>query len=156
MTSTAGIGSVKALTTGNSSASVRLLDASEHGDLVLDAYRAGIKACIAADSADRDLPAAAREVAAGKSFLSPRLAAALLHMDQPGAAATHVALSAIQVALLRSLAGMAPEADISLNPGISKAEMELERSQLLLKLGSNGIGGLLRYVVREGLCPPSA
>ncbi len=132
---------------------VRVLALSVHRDgvYVREIVRAGAEGYILKESADSELIAAVRAVAAGNSYLSPEVAGAVLKDYRKHATNPLDLLSSREREVLQSIAEGKTNKEIATNLSLSVYTVDGHRTRIMEKLGLHSIGELVRFAVRNGL-----
>lgn len=112
----------------------------------------GVSGYLVKDAATRELRAALEAVAAGQTYLSPRLTSRLFgsrpHQGEP---APKSALTTRQTEVLRLLALGRSVKEIAHELQLSAKTVETYRAQIMVRLGLRDIASLVRYAIRTGL-----
>ncbi|MCX7154880.1 MAG: response regulator transcription factor [Rhodocyclales bacterium] len=104
------------------------------------------------DAATFELRAALEAVAAGQTYLSPRLTSQLLESRaRQSESAPKSALTARQFEVLRLLALGRSVKEIAHELQLSAKTVETYRAQIMARLGLRDIASLVRYAIRTGL-----
>jgi DNA-binding NarL/FixJ family response regulator len=130
---------------------------SEH---IYEALQAGALGYVLKESAGTEVVAAVRAAHAGRRFLSPRIADAVvetfLHGGTAGSGAGPLArLSSREREVLQLVAEGKSSAEIAEVLFLSPKTVETYRSRLMQKLGVPNLAGLIRFAVQHGLTPLS-
>ena len=125
---------------------------------VLDALRDGAAAYVLKGARAEELIKAAREVVAGRHYLSPPLSEFALNSYVVKARALpqdkHKLLTTRERQVLQLAAEGATSVAIGKRLGISSRTVETHRAHMMQKLGLRTQTDLIRYAVRQGLLPP--
>ena len=114
--------------------------------------RAGAKGYLTKESAEAELVAAVRRVAAGERYLTQNLAESLLKaLDTDPAADPHAALSDREYQVLRLLASGMTVGGIGEHLSLSVKTISTYRSRLLQKMGMSNNAELTRYALEHGI-----
>jgi len=112
----------------------------------------GVSGYLVKDAATHELRAALEAVAAGQTYLSPRLTSQLFgsrpHQGEP---APKSALTTRQTEVLRLLALGRSVKEIAHELQLSAKTVETYRAQIMVRLGLRDIASLVRYAIRTGL-----
>jgi two-component system, NarL family, response regulator LiaR len=131
---------------------VLLLSMYDSRDYVTSAVQAGAAGYLIKDAAVTELAQALQAVAAGQTYLSPRisrqLADAIANPAPPPATAE---LTLRQEQVLRQVARGHSSKEIARQLGLSIKTVETHRAQIMERLGIHDLAGLVRYAVRNGL-----
>ncbi|MFP5411097.1 MAG: LuxR C-terminal-related transcriptional regulator, partial [Gammaproteobacteria bacterium] len=99
-----------------------------------------------------ELQAALDAVAAGQTYLSPRITSQLLDArTRPGEPVPKAALTTRQLEVLRLLALGRSVKDIAADLEISAKTVETFRAQIMARLDLHDLASLVRYAIRTGL-----
>lgn len=131
---------------------------SMHSDetYVLRCLRAGARAYVLKESAEHELIAAIRAVAAGRSFFSPKVRRLLEQEDvervkRSGAADRFDLLTEREREVLQLVAEGAANKEIAARLHLSVYTVETHRKNIAGKLNIHGTPDLILYAVRKGL-----
>ncbi len=134
---------------------VRVLMLSVHADPmhIVRALRAGAAGYVPKSSAGSDVVEAVRTVQAGRRYLHPSIADAVLaQLVEPEAADDPVArLSAREREVLQLLAEGKSVADIGLALSLSPRTVETYRARLMEKLDIHDMPGLVKFAILHGI-----
>jgi DNA-binding NarL/FixJ family response regulator len=112
----------------------------------------GVSGYLLKDAATFELRAALEAVAAGQTYLSPRLTSQLLESRaRQSECAPKSALTARQFEVLRLLALGRSVKEIAHELQLSAKTVETHRAQIMARLGLRDVAGLVRYAIRTGL-----
>jgi two-component system, NarL family, response regulator NreC len=132
---------------------------SMHGDetYVLRCLRAGARGYVLKESAEHELIAAIRAVAAGKSFFSPKVTRLLQqeHVERlrrEGGDDSFQLLTGREREVLQLLAEGHSNKEIAGRLFLSVYTVETHRKRILDKLNLHGTADLILYAVRKGMC----
>ena len=135
----------------------KILALSMHSDrrFVLEMLRAGASGYLLKDCAFDELAHAIRAVAAGQTYLSPRIAGVVvegfLHQTDADERTGAAALTPREREVLQLLAeGMATK-QVAHHLGVSIKTIETHRRQIMTKLELDSVAELTKYAIREGL-----
>ncbi|MDE2371120.1 MAG: response regulator transcription factor [Burkholderiales bacterium] len=135
----------------------RIVALSAYSDkrFVTEMLRAGAEAYVTKSSASGELVLAIRAVAAGRNYLCPEVADALVsEVRSHGGADGVPRLGRREREVLRLVAeGLRSDA-IAERLSISPATVEVHRRNIMHKLGLQGAVELTRYAIREGIVVP--
>jgi DNA-binding NarL/FixJ family response regulator len=147
-----GIDVLREVGTRKLGAKVLLLSMYDSRDYVTSAIQAGAAGYLIKDAAVTELAQALATVAAGQTYLSPRisrqLAEAIANPPPPPATAE---LTARQEEVLRLVARGGSSKEIARQLGLSIKTVETHRAQIMERLDIHDLAGLVRYAVRNGL-----
>jgi two-component system, NarL family, response regulator NreC len=131
---------------------------SMHGDetYVLRCLRAGARAYVLKESAEGELIAAIRAVAAGRTFFSPKVARLLQQdhverMRRDGAVDTFDLLTAREREILQLIGEGNANKEIAARLSLSLYTVETHRGNILEKLGLHSTADIILYAVRKGI-----
>ena len=120
----------------------------EHG--VLEALRAGIKACVAKSHEARELIAAIREVAVGGTYLGTGVSSLVVNGYLGSRASSPEALTPRERQVLQLIAEGKKTREIASLLGVSVKTAESHRGNIMAKLEIRDTAGLVRYAIRCG------
>lgn len=132
----------------------RVLILSMHAseEYVNRALALGVAGYLLKDAATFELQAALEAVAAGQTYLSPRLTSQLLESrTRASETPAKSALTTRQIEVLRMLALGRSVKEIAFELQISAKTVETYRAQLMARLDLHDIASLVRYAIRTGL-----
>ena len=136
---------------------VLILSSNRDRANVTAALKSGVKGYLGKECVVAELEKGIRAVAAGKSYLDPRITELLINMytqkNSQDALGNFVALSRREQDVLRHTADGRNTKDIAFTLSISVKTVETHRLNIMKKLNLNSIAGLTKYAVREGLSP---
>jgi DNA-binding NarL/FixJ family response regulator len=137
----------------------RVLILSMHADeqYVFEALKAGAGGYVLKSAAVKELMSALREVAAGRSFVSPSLTRVVLDDYVRRAKGQRTfseadKLTAREREVLQLIAEGKSSAEVAEVLCISSRTVETHRHNLMEKLGIHSIAGLTKFAIRHGLC----
>lgn len=142
---------------------ILVLSASDEGDDLFEAVRAGAVGCLLKETPAAEIAAAARLVADGHSFVSPALAGRLLRefadlsrrLEQVGAQIGEMPpLTPRDVEILRSMAGGADNATIADATGLSEHAVRNHVRNILEKLHLHSRTEAVLFAVRTRVVDP--
>ena len=122
-------------------------------------FKAGAKAYLSKENAFKELSRAIKAVITGTSYLSPKIATALVedYVDVVRAATDRLEASTLSPRELEVLQLLAEGRSTREAAGIlyvSVKTVETHRRNIMEKLGLKGVADLTRYAIREGLIAP--
>jgi two-component system NarL family response regulator len=126
-------------------AAIVILTTYETDNDIERALRAGAKAYLVKDVSPRDLVACVRAVYAGRTWVSPKVAAKLM------AHVTNVSLTQRELAVLRLLAAGNSNREIGDSLGISEGTVKIHVTHLLAKLDVTSRTEAIATALRRGL-----
>lgn len=134
---------------------VKILALSVHDDreFVMDMVKAGVAGYLLKDCLVAELVSAIRTVAAGKSYLSPKIAAIVLdeHSTEQAGTLAKVVLKESEVEVLKLLADGKSAKEIAEGKNANIKTIEAKRRRIMEKLGIDNLADLVKYAIREGL-----
>ncbi len=125
---------------------------SEH---VYHALNAGAAGYLLKESAGEEIVSAIRRVHAGRTFMSPALAA----LERPAAQRNHASgplasLSSRERQVLQLVVEGHSSSEIAALVHLSPKSVDTYRSRLMKKLDIDDITGLVKFAIQHGLTPP--
>ncbi len=139
-------------------ARIIILSAHPDPDFVSAALQAGVSAYMVKENAAEDLIRAIRAVRAGKTYLCPEVAGAMVSELRRAKEGTErvgrAPLSVREREVLRLVAEGLRNKEISNRLTVSIKTIETYRSRLMHKLGLASSAELVRYAIREGITSP--
>ncbi len=112
----------------------------------------GVSGYLLKDAATLDLQAALEAVAAGQTYLSPRITSQVLESRlKAGENAPKQGLTPRQTEVLRLLAQGRSVKEIAYDLQLSAKTVETYRAQIMERLGLHDIASLVRYAIRTGM-----
>ena len=131
---------------------------SMHGDetYVLRCLRAGARGYVLKESAEGELIAAVRAVAAGRTYFSPKVSRLLqqehiLQLRRAQAHDSYELLTGREREILQRIAEGSSNKEIATQLNLSVYTVETHRGNVLEKLNLHGAADLILYAVRKGL-----
>ncbi|PYQ50156.1 MAG: DNA-binding response regulator [Acidobacteria bacterium] len=118
---------------------------------VLQALRAGVKACVTKTQAVEHLISAIREVCAGGVYLSPSVSGAVVQAYLAKSDAPYDPLTDRERQVLQLVAEGNTTKEIALVLGVAAKTAETHRVKVMEKLDIHSTAGLVRYAIRRGL-----
>lgn len=118
---------------------------------ILDALRAGVKACVTKTQAVEHLIAAIREVCAGGVYLSPSVSGAVVQAYLTKSETPYDPLTDRERQVLQLVAEGNTTKEIALVMGVAAKTAETHRVKVMDKLDIHSTAGLVRYAIRRGL-----
>lgn len=134
----------------------RIVALSAHADkrFVAEMLRAGAAGYVTKSAAGTELVQAIRSVRAGRHYLCPDVADAMVSEVRSAAAGGDMPrLGRREREVLRLVACGVRSADIAMQLHISVATVEVHRRNIMRKLGLHTVADMTRYAIREGLVP---
>jgi two-component system response regulator NreC len=132
---------------------IRVLALSVHRDSVYvrEIIRAGAEGYLLKESADTDLLAAVRAVAAGNSYLSPEVSGVILRDYRKHATNPLDLLTSREREVLQLIAEGKTNKEIAGLLNLSIYTVDGHRARIMEKLNLHSVGELVRFAVRNGL-----
>ncbi len=132
---------------------IRVLALSVHRDSVYvrEIIRAGAEGYLLKESADTDLLAAVRSVAAGNSYLSPEVSGVILRDYRKHATNPLDLLTSREREVLQLIAEGKTNKEIATLLNLSIYTVDGHRPRIMDKLNLHSVGELVRFAVRNGL-----
>jgi DNA-binding NarL/FixJ family response regulator len=131
------------------------LTANKEARFAGELLKAGGRGYVCKESAFEELEQAIRQVAEGKTYLSPTVAGSLVDVYVRGAGAgdrgAFSILSEREREVLQLLAEGLSVKRIALRLGISAKTVQTFRSRMMAKLGKDNLAELTKYAIAEGL-----
>ncbi|MGZ5475756.1 MAG: response regulator, partial [Thermoanaerobaculia bacterium] len=118
---------------------------------VLQALRAGVKACVTKTQAVEHLIVAIREVCAGGVYLSPSVSGAVVQAYLTKSEVPYDPLTDRERQVLQLVAEGNTTKEIALLLGVAAKTAETHRVKVMEKLDIHSTAGLVRYAIRRGL-----
>jgi DNA-binding NarL/FixJ family response regulator len=121
--------------------------------LIQEILAAGALGCLTKDCASQELMTAIRTAHAGKIYLSPSIAQAVVsgYVLQGKPASKIVGLTAREKQILRLIADGTNTKQIAATIGVSVKTIETHRRRMMKKAGAHSVAELTKYAVREGI-----
>ena len=139
------------------SPTTKVIALSAHSDCryVSEALKAGAVGYLPKESPFEELAAAVRTVAAGKVYLSPRVANAVIEDyvrgGSPQKSSAFTALSAREREVLQLISEGLATKEVARHLHVSVKTIETHRSRIMDKLNLSSVAELTKYAIREGL-----
>jgi len=140
---------------------IRVLALSEHNkrEFVIDMVKAGASGYMLKECVFDDLVQAIEAVAAGQSYLSPRVANIVLESISEKTApnvggCAQETLTLREQHILQLLTEGKSAKQIALQLGLSVKTIEASRRQIMKKADSSNLADLTKYAIRQGLTVP--
>jgi two-component system response regulator NreC len=118
---------------------------------VLQALRAGVKACVTKTQAVEHLISAIREVCAGGVYLSPSVSGAVVQAYLAKSETPYDPLTDRERQVLQLVAEGNTTKEIALILGVAPKTAETHRVKVMEKLDIHSTAGLVKYAIRRGL-----
>ena len=149
-----GIGAVTEIARVSPRTKVVLLTMHTDEHHILEALRAGVKACVSKSQAPEYLVQAIREVCAGGVYLSPGVSGVVVQGFLAGTEAPSERLTSRERQVLQLVAEGKTTKEIAVILGVTVKTAESHRSTLMAKLDMHSAAELVRYAIRRGLVEP--
>lgn len=132
---------------------VRIVALSVHRDgvYVREILRAGAEGYILKESADSELLAAVRTVAAGQSYLSSQITGTILNDYRKHVTNPIDLLTSREREVLQLIAEGRTNKEIAQRLHLSIYTVDSHRTRIMEKLGLHSVGEIVRFAVRTGL-----
>ncbi|HVT88942.1 MAG TPA: response regulator transcription factor [Tepidisphaeraceae bacterium] len=138
---------------------IRILILSMHADeqYIFEALKAGAQGYVLKSAAVKELMNGIREVAAGRTFVSPSLSLVVMDDYVRRAKGKHVfsevsRLTAREREVLQLIAEGKSSSEVGEVLYISTRTVETHRHHIMEKLSIHSIAGLTKFAIRNGLC----
>lgn len=118
---------------------------------VLQALRAGVKACVTKTQAVEHLISAIREVCTGGVYLSPSVSGAVVQAYLAKSETPYDPLTDRERQVLQLVAEGNTTKEIALILGVAAKTAETHRVKVMEKLDIHSTAGLVKYAIRRGL-----
>jgi DNA-binding NarL/FixJ family response regulator len=118
---------------------------------VLQALRAGVKACVTKTQAVEHLISAIREVCAGGVYLSPSVSGAVVQAYLAKSETPYDPLTDRERQVLQLVAEGNTTKEIALILGVAAKTAETHRVKVMEKLDIHSTAGLVKYAIRRGI-----
>jgi two-component system, NarL family, response regulator NreC len=118
---------------------------------VLQALRAGVKACVTKTQAVEHLISAIREVCSGGVYLSPSVSGAVVQAYLAKSETPYDPLTDRERQVLQLVAEGNTTKEIALILGVAAKTAETHRVKVMEKLDIHSTAGLVKYAIRRGL-----
>ncbi|HKH73035.1 MAG TPA: response regulator transcription factor [Vicinamibacterales bacterium] len=121
---------------------------------VLEALRAGVKACVSKSQAAEHLLQAIKDVSAGGVYLSPHISGAVVQAYLAKTELPYDPLTPRERQVLQLIAEGKTTKEAAAVLDVSVKTAETHRTNLMEKLDIHSTAGLVRYAIRRGLLQP--
>lgn len=121
---------------------------------ILEALRAGVKACVTKTQAVEHLIVAIKEISAGGVYLSPSVSGAVVQAYLTKSETPFDPLTDRERLVLQLVAEGNTTKEIALVLGVAAKTAETHRVKVMEKLDIHSTAGLVRYAIRRGLVQP--
>jgi two-component system, NarL family, response regulator NreC len=118
---------------------------------ILEALRAGVKACVTKTQAVEHLIVAIKEISAGGVYLSPSVSGAVVQAYLTKSETPFDPLTDRERFVLQLVAEGNTTKEIALVLGVAAKTAETHRVKVMEKLDIHSTAGLVRYAIRRGL-----
>ena len=143
---------VKSISAAHSGIRIVVCSLAASAEFVREVFAAGASGCLTKECASEELATAIRTVLAGKTYLSPRLADALVgYMMPDDRARSQRNLSGKEQDILQRIADGQTTKQIAITLGVSSKTVETHRRRIMEKLGRHTVAELTKYAVSRGL-----
>jgi len=150
-----GIDATRSITREMSQVRVLALSMESDRRFVVEVLKAGANGYVLKDSAFSELATAIRAVAAGETYLAPRISSVLikeyLQRIPDEVSATYESLSPREREILQLIADGSNAKEIAFAFSVSVKTVENQRHSIMKKLDLFSIAELTKYAVRQGL-----
>ena len=149
-----GIGAVSEIARVSPRTKIVLLTMYTDEHHILEALRAGVKACVSKSQAPEHLLQAIRETCAGGVYLSPSVSSVVVQGFLAGTETPAERLTARERQVLQLIAEGKTTKEIAVILGVTVKTAESHRTTLMGKLDMHSAAELVRYAIRRGLVEP--
>ena len=152
-----GMGGIEALRAHRSEGGTsRFVILTVHADAAIaaEAIRAGASAYVVKEAAGEELLQAIRQVASGRTYLSPMVSGDVVQRLAQGTPSPAEALSPRQREVLRLLAEGHRVKEIAGQLGLSVRTVETHKYEIMHLLGIDNTVELVKFAIRQGLVTP--
>lgn len=150
-----GIGACEIVTREHPEVRTVILSMHDSGEYVARALKAGARGYVLKDAAPLELEFALQAVAAGETYLSPRVSRQIVQAYvQPASGSGEAGLEALsprQTEILKAIATGRSTKQIAYDLGLSVKTIETHRAQIMDRLNIRDVAGLVRFAVRVKL-----
>ena len=150
-----GIDACEIITRDHPAVRTIILSMHDSGEYVARALKAGAKGYVLKDAAPLELEFALQAVAAGETYLSPKVSRQVVQSYvQPGGRSEPGGLDALsprQTEILKAMAGGRSTKQIAYDLGLSVKTIETHRAQIMERLDIHDLAGLVRFAIRVKL-----
>lgn len=151
-----GLDAAEAIMKKSPSTRVIMLSMYDAEEYVTRAFRVGASGYVLKDAAPEELEFALRAVSSGETYLSPRVSSRVVEryagrsVENRGEPGLDL-LSPRQIEILKAIAEGGSTKEIAFDLGVSVKTVETHRAQIMERLDTRDIAGLVRFAVRVGL-----
>jgi two-component system response regulator NreC len=149
-----GIGAVSEIARVSPRTKIVLLTMYTDEHHILEALRAGVKACVSKSQAPEHLLQAIREACNGGVYLSPSVSGVVVQGYLAGREAPSERLTGRERQVLQLVAEGKTTKEIAVILGVTVKTAESHRTTLMAKLDMHSAAELVRYAIRRGLVEP--
>lgn len=149
-----GIGAISEITRVSPRTKIVLLTMYTDEHHILEALRAGVKACVSKSQAPEHLLEAIREACAGGVYLSPSVSGMVVQGYLAGTETPSERLTTRERQVLQLVAEGKTTKEIAVILGVTVKTAESHRTTLMSKLDLHSAAELVRYAIRRGLVEP--
>ena len=131
---------------------VLVLSRHDEDPFAVRSIRSGAMGYLSKQSVSEELPAAIREIAGGKRYISPSVAATLaMHLESPSEGKPHEALSDRELQVLCMMGKGMTATEIADDLALSVKTISTYRSRILDKMELDNNAQLIRYAIENEL-----
>lgn len=151
-----GLDAAEAILKKSPSTRVIMLSMYDAEEYVTRAFRVGASGYVLKDAAPEELEFALRAVIGGETYMSPRVSSRVVEryarrsVENRGETGLDL-LSPRQIEILKAIAEGGSTKQIAFDLGVSVKTVETHRAQIMERLETRDIAGLVRFAVRVGL-----
>jgi DNA-binding NarL/FixJ family response regulator len=149
-----GLGAARDIAKNSPRSKIVMLTMYTEEHHILEALRAGVKACVSKTQAAEQLIGAIREVCAGGMYLSPSVSGAVVQAYLAKTDPPADPLTGRERQVLQLIAESKTTKEIAVILSVSVKTAETHRTKLMEKLDIHSTAGLVRYAIRRGLVQP--
>jgi len=149
-----GIDALKMIKKGSSGAKVIILSMHQEAGMIKNLMAIGADGYVLKNSTQEELIIAIRKVAQGQPFFSPEVTLSLLNLPQntPFASKHQMELlTTRETEIIRLIAEGFSNKEIGAKLFISHRTVDTHRTNLMKKLNTNNIAGLISYALKNGI-----
>lgn len=149
-----GIDALKEIKKGSSGAKVIILSMHQEAGMIKNLMAIGADGYVLKNSTQEELIIAIRKVAQGQPFFSPEVTLSLLNLPQNNPFASKhqtEVLTTREIEIIRLIAEGFSNKEIGTKLFISHRTVDTHRTNLMKKLNTNNIAGLISYALKNGM-----
>lgn len=151
-----GLDAAEAILKNNPATRVIMLSMHDSEEYVTQAFRIGVSGYVLKDAAPEELEFALRAVVGGETYLSPRVSSRVVghYVQRPVENSSELGLDLLsprQKEILKAIAEGRSTKQIAFDLSVSVKTVETHRAQIMERLDTRDIAGLVRFAVRVGL-----